>query len=328
MMQQLNLLRQYLKKQKENSVETLKNILKKPYTIYILALLYVLLLITVAISTQDGAPYNNIAIDLGFAEIAWYAVFILSGLIIAALVSTQEFKRKGLDVNFLYDALIYTVPLAIVGSRLYYVLFDPDKVYDSLIDVIDITQGGLSIHGAVITAFIFVYFFAKKRKVNIFLIVDIVAVGFFIGQIVGRWGNFMNQEAYGPVIESEFILNILPNFIKDQMFINGAIHHPTFLYESMLNFIGLLLLLWIRRKPIFKIGDHVALYFMYYGFIRGAIIEPLRTGGAAGDALRVFGLPVNIYLSLILFLGGGVLYLVWKRKKFKDLPLYTACDMK
>lgn len=326
-MRHQNLLRPFQKKQKENDMTTLQTILKKPYTKYILAFVYVVLLITVAVSFQDGVPYNNVAVDLGFAQIAWYAVFILSGLVIATILSAIEFKRKGLDVNFLYDALMYTVPLAIIGSRLYYVLFDPDKVYETFMDVVDITQGGLSIHGAVITAFIFVYFYAKKRKVNIWLVVDIAAVGFFIGQIVGRWGNFMNQEAYGPVIESEFILNILPNFIKDQMFINGAIHHPTFLYESLLNLIGLILLLWIRRKPVFKIGDHVALYLMYYGLIRGAIIEPLRTGGASGDALRIFGQPVNIYLSLLLFLGGGLVYLLLKRKYLKDLPLYTSCDI-
>ena len=215
------------------------------------------------------------------------------------------------------------MPIAIIGSRIYYVIFDPNKNYQSLTDIINITRGGLSIHGVVISATLFVLFYTKKKGINFWLIADIVAVGFLIGQIVGRWGNFMNQEAYGPVIESQFILNILPVFIKDQMFIAGNYHHPTFLYEGLWNLVGLVVLINIRRKKLLKVGDLFALYLMWYGLGRGAIIEPLRTGGAEFDALRVFGLPVNIYLSLILFLGGGLLLMFLKNKKLPELPYYA-----
>jgi phosphatidylglycerol:prolipoprotein diacylglycerol transferase len=294
-----------------------------PIKLYGGALLYFMVLVILAVVPQTRVPYNNVAIDLGFVEVAWYAVFILSGLLIAVFWSVDEFKKKGLSVDFLYDALLWTVPIAIIGSRIYYVIFDPNKNYQSIIDIINISRGGLSIHGVVITATLFVLFYTKKKGVNFWLIADIVAVGFLIGQIVGRWGNFMNQEAYGPVIESQFILNILPAFIKDQMFIAGNYHHPTFLYEGLWNLVGLVILINIRRKKLLKIGDLFALYLMWYGLGRGAIIEPLRTGGAEFDALRVFGLPVNIYLSLILFLGGGLLLMFLKNKKLPELPYYA-----
>jgi phosphatidylglycerol---prolipoprotein diacylglyceryl transferase len=294
-----------------------------PLKLYGGALAYFLLLLLVAVGFQGEAPYNPIALDLGFAQIAWYAVFILSGMIIAVTWSLDEFKRKGLDPEFLYDALLWGVPLAILGARLYYVIFDPNKNYSTLLDIVNVTRGGLAIHGAVIVAIVFAYIYTKKRKINFFLVVDIIVVGFLIGQIIGRWGNFMNQEAYGPVIESQFILNILPNFIKDQMFILGNYHHPTFLYEGLWNLTGLIAILVIRRKKWFKIGDHLALYLIWYGLGRGAIIEPLRTGGATYDALRFLGLPVNIYLSLILFMGGGLILLFVKRRYMNHLPYYV-----
>jgi phosphatidylglycerol:prolipoprotein diacylglycerol transferase len=294
-----------------------------PLKLYGGALLYFVLLLWLAVGVQDDVPYNPIALDLGFAEIAWYAIFILSGIVIAVAWSLDEFKRKGLDPEFLYDALLWGVPLSILGARLYYVIFDPNKNYSSLLDIINVTRGGLAIHGAVIVAILFSYWYTKRRQVNFFLVVDIIVIGFLIGQIIGRWGNFMNQEAYGPVIESQFILNLLPNFIKDQMWIAGNYHHPTFLYEGLWNLTGLITLLIIRRKRWFKIGDHLALYLIWYGLGRGAIIEPLRTGGATYDALRFLGLPINIYLSLILFMGGGIVLFLIKQRLMKDLPYYA-----
>jgi len=282
-----------------------------------------ILLILIAITTQDGVPYNSIAIDLGFAQIAWYAVFILTGIVLGAFLTYQEFKKFNWDVNILYDGILYAVPLAILGARIYYVIFDPSPNYDSFIDVINITQGGLAIHGAVIVTLIFMIFFTKKKKISFWALADMIMIGFLIGQIVGRWGNFMNQEAYGPAIESQFLLNILPTFILDQMFIDGAFHHPTFLYEGLWNFTGLVFLLFARRKRWFKVGDMLGLYLIWYGLGRGLVIEPLRVGGHPNDALRLFGLPANIVLSLGLFMVGGILLLVVNRFVIKDQPFYA-----
>ena len=285
-----------------------------------------LFVIFIAIIVQTEVPYNKIALDLGFAQIAWYAVFILTGISLGAYLAYEEFKKVGWNTDILFDALLYAVPLSIVGSRLYYVIFDPTPDYQSIQDIIGISGGGisgLSIHGAVITAFTFVYFFTKKKKISFWLLADILAVGFFIGQISGRWGNFMNAELYGPVIESESYINFLPAFIRNQMFIDGFYRHPTFLYEGLWNLAGLIFLLVARRKRWFKVGDMIGLYLMWYGLGRGAIIEPLRTQGAPGDPLMVFGLYVNIWLSLILFMGGGLLIIVLKRVFIKDQPYYV-----
>lgn len=291
---------------------------------YLYGLPVFLFLILVAIATRGSAPYSNIAIRFSAnIQIAWYAVFILSGISYGAFLAYNEFKRLGWDTELLFDALLYAVPLSIVGSRLYYVLFDPVDRYETFMDVIDITSGGLSIHGAVITAFIFVIIYTRIKKMNVWLLADILAIGFLVGQIMGRWGNFMNQEAYGPIIESTFVLNIIPGFIKDQMFIMGNYHHPTFLYEGLWNLAGLIFLLIARRKRWFKVGDMMALYLIWYGLGRGAIIEPLRLGGHPTDALRMFGLPANIILSIGLFMLGGIAIMVAKHYLIKDQKYYV-----
>jgi len=303
-------------------IKFLKN-QKNEWVIYGLLLLAFFLVIAVAVLVQDGTPYESIALDLGFAQVAWYAVFILTGITIAATLAYLEFKRVGWNPDELLDALLIAVPLSIVGSRLYYVAFDPDPNYSSFLDVINLTNGGLSIHGAVITAFLFIIVWTKVKKKSFWILADILAVGFLVGQIIGRWGNFMNAEAYGPIVQNSFIFEILPAFIKDQMYIAGEFRHPTFLYEGFWNFAGLIFLLIARRKRWFKVGDMMGLYLFWYGLGRGAIIEPLRTQGHPTDALRVFGLPANILFSLTLFMLGGIAIIVVKHFVIKDQKYYV-----
>ena len=285
-------------------------------------------LIMLATLTQSGYPYKTTAIDFGSIgsfdlAIQWYAIFILYGIIGGAILAYYEFKRVNLDTNILFDGLLWCVPLSIVGARLYYVIFDPYPSYDSFMDYINVSNGGLAIHGAVIVTIITLIFFTRKRKVSFWLIADVLAVGFLVGQISGRWGNFMNAEAYGPAIaDGSFMLKLLPEFIKQQMTIDGVIHHPTFLYEGAWNFIGLVFLLFARRKRWFKTGDLFGIYLIWYGLGRGALIEPLRTQGAPGDALRMFGLPTNIILSFGVLMLGGILVILLKHYFIKDQPYY------
>ena len=291
------------------------------------SILAFIIVLIIAVTSLNGSPFdtslnqfdNKTALDLGFATVAWYAVFILTGIIIAGTLSYFEFKKVGWDTDILFDGLLFGVPLAILGARLYYVIFDPSPNYHNLIDVINITEGGLAIHGAVIVSIIFLIFFSKRKKVDFWVFADIIAIGFLVGQIIGRWGNFMNGEAHGPILQSEFILNLLPKFIRDNMTNpqSGVVYHPTFFYEGIWNFIGLVFLLITRRMKLFKVGDVIGIYLIWYGLGRGLIIEPLRT-----DPLYIFGLKANIVLSLSLFAGGGTLLLILKRVIFKNQKYY------
>lgn len=275
---------------------------------------------------NNNKQYSTVAINLGKIQIAWYAIFILTGLILASVMASIEIKRFGWKSDDLLDGLLIIAPLSIIGARLYYVLFDPAGKPSSFYDVIAMWEGGMAIHGAIIVATIGVILYSRYKKLNVFALADVLAVGFLMGQIAGRWGNFMNAEAHGAATQSRVLFKLLPNFITHQMHFSShlpnlgtSIYQPTFLYESLWNFVGLTLLLILRRKKVLKVGDMFGMYLIWYGFGRGILVEPLRQ-----DQLKpIFGVPVNILLSLILFVGGGVVYLILKRVYNKDEKYYT-----
>lgn len=298
---------------------------KKDLMIYFGFIFILSILITLAVAFQTNAPYNNLAIDIGPIKIAWYAVFILSGIILGTVMAFYEFRRLGWNTDLLFDGILIIAPLSIIGARLYYVLFDPSGLPKSFIDVIAIWEGGLAIHGAIIVASIGVIIFARVKKLNVWALADILGVSLLMGQITGRWGNFMNAEAHGPATSSNFLINVLPKFISKQMTYgdggslpSGLIYHPTFLYESLANLVGLTIIMILRRKRILKEGDTIGLYLIWYGLVRGVLIEPLRT-----DQLMIFGIPVNILLSLVLFTGGGIVFLILKKVYRKDEMFYV-----
>jgi phosphatidylglycerol:prolipoprotein diacylglycerol transferase len=282
-----------------------------------LMMLWVFILIVIATRGLGLIPQTEV-FKIGSISVQWYAAFILTGIIFAAIYGYYEFPKIGISRDTLTDGLLVIVPLSILGTRLYYVIFDSQSTYRTLMDVLDLTDGGLAIHGGIITAIISVFVFAKIKKTRVWYFLDVLVIGFLIGQTIGRWGNFINQEAYGPAVENSWIFhNLVPKFVKINMEIRGITYHPTFLYESFLNFIFLVFLLVIRKFKVLKVGDSLGLYLIYYGFIRGVIIEPLRQ-----DPLYIGTLKVNIWLSLILFVGGGILFLVLKYIFVKNLPYY------
>ena len=243
---------------------------------------------------------DPILLDLGFVQIYWYSVMLFLGFLLGGYLLLREAKRFKISNEFIVNMFFYTIPIAIIGARLYYVIFSFDMYKDNLLDIFKIWEGGLAIHGGVLFGLIFVVLYSKKHGYNPIKIMDMSAVSLIVGQIIGRWGNFFNQEAHGPATTLARLKSLhLPSFIIEGMNINGVYYHPTFLYESVWNLIGLIIMLFLRRRKHIKIGQIAGFYMIWYGIGRFAI-ESMRT-----DALMMGGLKVAQLVSIILILTGS-----------------------
>ncbi|MEF7440674.1 prolipoprotein diacylglyceryl transferase [Paenibacillus lautus] len=225
---------------------------------------------------------SPIAFRLGPIQLYWYGIILSVAALIGLIVVIQEGKRYQIAPGFFLDMVLVGVPSAIVGARAYYVIFKWEDYRDNFWDVFKIWNGGIAIYGALIGAIIAMIFFFRMRGYNFWRIADLCAPGLIIGQLIGRWGNFINQEAHGGPVSEDFLRTTLhlPNFIVNQMNIEGVYYHPTFLYESIWNFVGLLLLLWLRRQPFLRSGELFLIYFTWYSIGR-FFIEGLRTDSLA-----------------------------------------------
>ncbi len=255
----------------------------------------------------------NPSFKIANLEVHWYAICILVGVIIAVIMGVKEGKRLGISSDYVYTGVIITVPIALVGTRLWYVLFNLDEgwTFQKILGLDGSGLAGLAIQGGVISALITVYIYCRVRKISLYRILDIVAPGFLIGQICGRWGNFCNHELYGPIIQNTGTITWFP-WLAENMYINGAYRHPTFLYESALNLVGFILMLVLRRKfKKLKSGDLMGIYLVWYGFVR-IITESLRAQSGAEEVLMIGGIHVSILVSVI-FIIAGIAFLVVKR---------------
>lgn len=254
---------------------------------------------------------DRVAFSLFGLDIYWYAIIIVSGIVIAMWLSSREAVRVGLKSDDVGDFMLLGLPIAIIGARLFYILFDLPLYINDPIQVFNIRSGGLAIYGGLIAGGLTVYFFTRYRLIPPMLFLDIAAPSVLLAQAFGRWGNFMNHEAYGGDTTRSFLEGLhLPNFIIDNMYIDGIYRQPTFLYESTWCLIGVILLFVLRKyTKVFKRGEIFLSYVMWYSAGR-AVIEGMRT-----DSLYVFGdIRVSQLLSVLLFVGAlGVL--IWRRKK-------------
>ncbi|MCA6765226.1 prolipoprotein diacylglyceryl transferase [Enterococcus hirae] len=263
------------------------------------------------------AQIDRVAFNLLGIPIYWYALIIVSGIIIAMWLSSREAVRVGLKSEDVTDFMLWGLPLSIIGARLYYILFDLPQYIADPIQIFNIRSGGLAIYGGLIAGAITLYFFTKYHFISMWTFLDIAAPSVLLAQAIGRWGNFMNHEAYGPVMTRIFLENLhIPRFIIDNMYIEGFYRQPTFLYESVWSLIGFILLLFLRnKKHLLKKGEVLLVYVMWYSFGR-FFIEGLRT-----DSLYFLGvIRISQLLSAFLFVGTIILF-IWRRKK-GNLPDY------
>jgi phosphatidylglycerol:prolipoprotein diacylglycerol transferase len=259
-------------------------------------------------------PLNPIAIQLGPIEVHWYGVIIGTGLALALFLAIREGNRRGLPKDTFADLMLWAIPIAIISARIYYVLFEWKYYSQHPSQMIAIWQGGIAIHGALIGSVITAYVFARKRGISFWKIADIAAPSIIIGQAIGRWGNFMNQEAHGREVLRAFLENMhLPQFIINQMNINGTYYHPTFLYESIWDLLGFILLILLRRVNLRR-GELFLSYVIWYSIGR-YFIEGMRT-----DSLMLTAhLRMAQMISIVLIVAAIAIIAIRRKNHLADM---------
>lgn len=251
---------------------------------------------------------GSIFLDLGVIKIYWYSIIMFIAIFVGGALALRESKRWKIPEEFMINLFFFLIPLSIIGARCYFVAFNWSYYSENVIDIFKIWEGGLAIHGALIVGLFWLIHYSKKYKVNTLRLLDILVVSLLIGQVIGRWGNFFNGEAYGPATTFESLKNLfIPNFIIEGMNIDGIYHQPTFLYESIWCLVGFLIILFVRRYRYIKIGQTAAFYLMWYGVGR-FFIESLRQ-----DSLMLSNIKIAQIISIIMFVSGVILYIVRSR---------------
>lgn len=258
---------------------------------------------------------NPIFVSIGDVDIRWYSVLILVAAFMVLTLSQKEASRFKVKKEFMFNLLFWTLIAGIIGARLYYVVFNWDMFKANPMEILKVWNGGLAIHGGILAGLLAIIIYCKKYKVRIIRILDYIVVPLLLGQAIGRWGNFFNQEAFGAAttvakLETLFV----PDFVIKGMEIDGVVYTPTFFFESVACLFFFIILLFVRRSKYIKVGTLTGAYLMIYGGIR-FFIEMSRT-----DALMLGGFKVAQIVSVIMFVAGLLIIMfVSKKGKFEDL---------
>lgn len=244
---------------------------------------------------------SRVAFTIAGIDIYWYAVLIVSAIVIGIIWSLLKSGRYNIKFDTILDLCIFMIPISILCARTYYVIFNLNYYTSNPLEILDFRNGGLAIYGGIIGAVITIIVFCKIKKVNILNLTDYIAPIIPLGQAIGRWGNYINIEAYGTETDLPLKMEVIENGVTKYV-------HPTFLYESVGNFILFLILLKVSKNRKFS-GQITFLYFIGYAFIR-FFIEGLRT-----DSLMMGNIRVSQLLSLIIFIICTVVYIVIAKNK-------------
>lgn len=244
---------------------------------------------------------NPIAFSINGFEIRWYGIIIAVGVAVALILANLNCKNKKYNFDDILDTFLISFPFAIIGARAYYVAFEFNNYKDNIMDIFNIRQGGLAIHGGLIFGLTAAYIYTRYKQLDFFEMADITAPSIILAQAIGRWGNFFNGEAHGGPVTEDFISKF-PQFIQKGMYIDGIYYHPTFLYESIWNLMVCLILVYILRRE-HKKGSVVFAYIGLYSLGR-LFIEGLRTDSLMFGNIRVAQLIsiTGILISLAFFI--------------------------
>lgn len=249
-------------------------------------------------------------ITIGNFELKWYSFLLLIAFTLGSFLIYINSKKYNLDKNKIIDLIFYLILFSIIGARIYYVIFNIGYYIKYPIEIIKVWEGGLAIHGGIIAGILYLLYFCNKNKINILSLTDLIVPSLAIGQAIGRWGNFFNQEAYGPIVKYEVLKGLhIPNFIINGMYIDNHYHYPTFLFESIwcfLIFITIIILMKINKKSL---GLYTSIYLIMYGVER-FIVESLRQ-----DSLMLFNLKIAQIVSIIMIIIGIFIQIKGRRKK-------------
>lgn len=259
---------------------------------------------------------DPIAFKLGPLSVRWYGIIIGAAIALGLYLVIREGNKRGLPKDTFPDLLIWAIPISIISARIYYVAFEWPYYSANPADIIKIWNGGIAIHGGLLGAILTGIVFSYKKKISFWKLADIAAPSILLGQAIGRWGNFINQEAHGGPVSRSFLESIqIPNFIINQLNINGQYFHPTFLYESIWNIIGVAVLIILRNSAI-KRGELFLSYLIWYSVGR-FFIEGMRT-----DSLMLTSSLRIAQLMSITLIAVSLIIIVVKRLLRKNNPYY------
>ncbi len=236
-----------------------------------------------------GHP-DPIAFTIFGIDIRWYGILIACGMLLAVLISCKRAPRHGITDEDVLDIAIWMLPIGVIGARVYYVIFNLDY-YKTLSSMLDIRSGGLAIHGGLIFSAITIYVICRRKKIDTLNVFDLFIPTVALAQSIGRWGNYFNGEAHGG-----------PTDLPWGIMVDGVRVHPTFLYESIWNFLSFIFLVWFSRKKSYANGQTIALYCIFYSLER-FLVEALRT-----DSLMIGPFKQAQVISVCAIILGIFLY--------------------